>query len=407
LSGNGKSSIRAGYGVYYGRIINSTISNAITNTGSPKSQLQFQLNPASTSLAPVFPNTFASSAGTAATSNIVVFAPDMKFPIIHEGDFVFEREIARNTVFSVSYLFSFGHNLPTFIDRNLPTPTLRTYTIVGGDLAGQKVTVPFFATRPLPAGPRPDFRFGAITEIIGNVNSKYSALVLQINRRLTKGLQFDSSYTLSKASDTGQVSQTFTTVNVPYNPFDLAADTGPTNFDVTHKYVASVIWQPKPFSTDRKVERAIFNGFTIAPVFIVWSGTPYSALTSGNPAGGISSGITGSGALLNRFSLFPRNSFRQPKIVNVDLRVSRRFHIKEKANLELLAEGFNIFNRTQVTALNTTLYSIGGTATASTLNFQTTTGVPTTGTPTFQTLSTAGNSLVRERQVQLAARFEF
>lgn len=398
LSGNGKSSIRAGYGVYYGRVINSTISNAITNTGSPQSQLQFQLNPASTSLAPVFPTTFASASGTAATSNIVVFSPGMKFPIIHEGDFVFEREVARNTVFSVSYLFSFGHNLPTFIDRNLPTPTSRTYTIVGGDLAGQKVTVPFFAS------PRPDSRFGAITEIIGNVNSKYNALVLQINRRLTKGLQFDSSYTLSKATDTGQLSQTFTATNVPYNPFDLAADTGPTNFDIPHKFVASVIWQPKPFSQDSKVAQAIFNGFTIAPIFTAASGVPYSANTgTGNPAGGVSSGITASGTGgnasfgFNRVPMFPRNYFRQPKIVNVDMRVSRRFHIKEKANIELLAEGFNIFNRTQVTALNTRLYIIGGTVAASTLTFD----------PTFQTLSTAGNSLVRERQVQLAARFEF
>ena len=101
--------------------------------------------------------------------------------------------------------------------------------------------------------------------------------------------------------------------------------------------------------------------------------------------------------MLNRVPLFPRNFFRQPKIVNVDMRVSRRFRIKEKANIEVLAEGFNIFNRTQVTALNTTLYNIGGSATASTLTF----------VPAFQTLSTAGNSLVRERQVQLAARFEF
>jgi outer membrane receptor protein involved in Fe transport len=397
LSGNGKSSIRAGYGVYYGRIINSTISNAITNTGSPKSQLQFQLNPTS-STAPIFPNTFSSAAGTTSPPNIVVFAPDMKFPIIHEGDVVFEREIARNTVFSVSYLFAFGHNLPTFIDRNLSAPASRTFTIVGGDQAGQTVTAPLFL------GPRPDTRFGAITEIIGNVNTKYSALVLQINRRLTKGLQFDSSYTLSKATDTGQVSQTFTSVNVPFNAFDLAADSGPTNYDIPHKFVASVIWQPKPFSQDSNVAHAIFNGFTIAPIFTAASGPPYSALTSGSVPGvsggahnPISSGITGSGALLNRVPLFPRNFFRQPKIVNVDMRVSRRFRIKEKANIEVLAEGFNIFNRTQVTALNTTLYNIGGTATASTLTF----------VPAFQTLSAAGNSLVRERQVQLAARFEF
>src|SRR5215471_11957093 len=392
LTGDGKASIRGGYGIYYGRIINSTIFVAITSTGVPQSQRVFQINPVTTpAIAPIFPVTLTSPAGTTASPNIVVFDPGMRNPLVHEGDFVFERVIATNTVVSVAYLFSLGRNLPTFIDTNLSVPTTRTYTIVGGDFNGKTLTAPFFTS------PRPDQRFGAITAVRSLIKSRYNALVLQMNRRLLKGLQFDSSYTLAKAADNGQTSQVFSVQNTPFNPLDLNVDQGPTSFDIRHKISASVVWAPRLFATSRAIKRVIFNGFTFAPIFIATSGVPYSAITSGNPPSGISSGITAAGAVLNRVPLFSRNSFRQPKIVNVDLRVSRRFSFSENMRLALSFEAFNLFNRTQVTALNTRLYLIGGTAAASTLTFD----------PSFQTIAATGNGLVRERQMQLAVRFEF
>ena len=392
LKGNGKTAIRGGYGIYYGRIINSTILIAITNTGVSQSQRVLQINPATTpATAPIFPNTFTSATGATTAPNILALDPRMQNPMVHEGDVVFEHVIATNTVISASYLVSFGRSLPTFVDTNLPTSTNRTYTIVGGDFNGQTLTAPFFAS------PRPDNRFGAITAVRSLIKSKYESLVLQVNRRLTKGLQFDSGYTLAKATDNGQTSQVFSVANTPFNPLDLSADQGPTNFDIRHKISASVVWSPVFFTNANKIRRTLFNGFTFAPILIATSGSPYSAITSGNPAGGVSSGITATGAVLNRVPLFGRNFFRQPKSVNVDVRVSRRFSLSETMRLALSLEAFNLFNRTQVTALNTRLYLIGGTAASSTLTFD----------PSFQTIAATGNGLVRERQVQLAVKFEF
>ena len=62
-------------------------------------------------------------------------------------------------------------------------------------------------------------------------------------------------------------------------------------------------------------------------------------------------------------------------------------------NFEVLAEGFNLFNRTQVTTVSTTLYTLSGT----TLTFA----------PFFGTTTGADSTLFRERQVQLGVRFNF
>jgi len=77
------------------------------------------------------------------------------------------------------------------------------------------------------------------------------------------------------------------------------------------------------------------------------------------------------------------------------MRLSRRFKFNEGTALELLAEGFNVFNRTQVTNVNSTLY---------TQNFSNNTFI--FNTP-FQSITETGATLFRERQVQFAVRFEF
>jgi hypothetical protein len=78
------------------------------------------------------------------------------------------------------------------------------------------------------------------------------------------------------------------------------------------------------------------------------------------------------------------------------MRISRRFSITEGTKLELLAEAFNLFNRTQVTTVSSGLYSLSG----STLTFS-------SGPTGFGSVTGADSTLFRERQIQLAARFQF
>lgn len=406
VTGDAKTSLRGGWGMYYGRSVNSTIINSLINTGLAAGQVNASVA-SSAAAAPIFPNVLTTA--PAGTASVQYFANGFQNPLIHQGDLVLEREIGHNTAISASYLFSFGKYLPNFVDINLTPPTTtRSISIVDGPFAGQQWVIPYFP------GTRPIAGFSAIQEIRSNVSTKYHALVLQANRRLTNGLQFQTNYTLSRSSDTGQGSQTFTpTFPLTFNPFDQGAEKGYSAFDRRHKFVASIVYNTH-FKTESEAARHILNGWTISPVFTMFSGARYTPTTNNLTTSAVfgtsqAGGVNGANSSL-RFALLPNNFYKQPSIQYLDLRVSRRFTIHEDVKLELLAEGFNLFNRTQVTSVNNQIYSLcnsTGVGTGSCPFAPLNTGVFATFNTAFQQVTGADGFFFRERQIQLAARFQF
>ena len=425
LFGDGKTSIRGGYGIYYGRIINSTVYNALLNTGNPSGQ--FQINTAgtlttncfpvvstsTTPCAPVFPNVQTIPAdfirnATTPLGGIQFFQRGFQAPLINQYDLIVERQIAKNTVVSASYVGSLGRSLPNFIDQNFnPNPySNRAFTVSGGPFDGRTFTLPFYnrvigttnATTGLISGQ-------AITQIESSVNSEYNALILQANRRFTNGLQFQASYTLAKATDTNQNSAGFTLTNATLDPFNRSYDAGPSNNDVRHKVIVSAVYAPTFYKgSANSVYNYLFNGFSIAPIYSYYSGRPYDAtVNAGTVANGGTGGLTNTNGD-TRIPFIGRNAFRLPNLVNVDLRLSKRLRFTERYNLEFLAEGFNIFNRTQIFGVNTLAYNVtGATATTGgTLTFNQTNGIAN-----FQQVTGTDSTLYRERQIQFAVRFQF
>src|SRR5262249_41616621 len=190
--------------------------------------------------APLYPNVLATAPPpSTAKPNIIFFDPNFQNPLIHQADLVVEREIGWRTDVSGSYLLSLGRHLANFADLNLNRPsTTISYSVNGGPLNGQTITVPLFT------GPRPNPNFSGITDIVANINSSYNALVLQLNKRLSQGLQFQNSYTWSHAIDFNQNSTTFTDFNDMFDPFNARADRGSSRFDIRHRFVSSIVWQP-------------------------------------------------------------------------------------------------------------------------------------------------------------------
>jgi hypothetical protein len=424
IHGKGTDSFRGGYGIYYGLTGTSTVYNALVNTGMPGGQFQVSLSQAA---GPVFPNTLATVPASP-TVAVQFFGQNFHNPRIHQADLTYEHEIAKNTVVSGSLLLSYGQRLPLFVDTNLNPPNnVFTYTIVGGPFNGQTYQVPWFygcsgTSCPGTTGSsRPNPNFGAMTAIRSIVWSKYVGGVVQLNRRLTNGLQFSINYTRSTARDLGQSSTTFTTANNVLNAFDIGAESGRSFLDVPNKFIANAVWQPQ-------AKNVFLKDWTFSPIFSAYSGVPLNTFISATvPVPGFGQdpscwpgsvtanqcttpggGQNGSGGA-TRLGLAPRNGYRLPKIWNVDMRVSRRIKIDEYKALEFFIEGFNLFNRTQVTGEQNQIYSAS--TTAATCNASHTTCTPATGVltfnPAFQSVNAAGGTLFRERQVQWAVRFQF
>jgi Carboxypeptidase regulatory-like domain/TonB dependent receptor len=422
IFGNGKTVLRGGYGLYFGRVPNTFLSSAVTNTGGVGSQLAAtSITPITTGFvdvngnpiaAPIFPNVLsATPARSSAALSITTIAPNFENPQVNEVDVVFERQIAKNTVFSASYLFTAAQKLPAFIDLNLPPPTSsRTYTISGGPDNGRTFTLPYFLSYGTTSTTtRPITNFASIIDMESVSKSNYNALVLQLQRRMTNGLALQANYTWSRAIDYGQQFGTFAASFMTVsNPFDLSYDKSYSANNIPQKFVASAVWRPAEFFHMAKtgVGRAIFGDFQVSPIVVISSGY---ALTAAIPSTFPASFSTPSNTLFGAGGVlgipFLRNVYHRPYTTTTDLRISKRIRFTENINLELLAEGFNIFNRSNVTDVNNSYIS----------NINFTTGVLTYNsgnatTPAFGATTTTGinnTTTLAPRQIQFGARFHF
>jgi hypothetical protein len=414
--GNGKTVVRGGYGLYYGRVINSTIFNALLNTGSQNGQLSFTFLPGTAS--PNFPTVLSAPPATAVKPNIVYFDPSFQMPQIRQSDLTIEQDIGWSTVVSASYLGSFGRQLPSFVDQNLnPSTNSITYRVLnGGPLSGTTFTTPVFTG--LNTAPRPDANFGAKTDIFSGVISNYQALALQVNHRMNHHVQFSANYTWAHALDNGVNGQTFTATNSLLNPFNLNSEYGNSIYNVPNRFVLTTVME-SPWKSHGWAKYLV-EGWSFSPIYQIQSGLPYSAFVSGNAPNlsstvvETSTGINGSGGT-NRLDI-GRNTFRQPGTWISDIRISKSFKVKEGYDIELLTDFFNFANKQNVSGVNTTAYfvSTGTVATpngnvtcsaaAPCLNFN----VDSSFNPLFgSTTNTNSNFVYSPRQIQIGAKIKF
>ena len=408
IYGSGKTVLRGGWGMYYGRITNGTLENTLLGTGSPNGQFSVPWY-TGTPGAPTYPNVFAGGSSSAKPSSYFL-APDLKLPQVQEFDLALQQEVGRGTVFSLSYLGALGRELPNFLDVNLNPSTTRimTFTVADDDKGqGPLGSTGSVIQIPVYTGYGNTNLFGAaatsyqsITEVVSNIDSNYNALVAEILNRSFHSIQFDANYTWSHALDYSQNALSQGGANNWYDPYgNPHINYGNSAFNVPNRFVAYVLYN-LPGVNRANPAKWLANGWSIDESFQMQNGLPFTAGVNGKPSVGISSGLNGSGGS----SVIPGigyNSFRYPRQIVDDARVQKSFGFERGRSLELSVDAYNVANHQNITSFVATyLYSLSGTTLTYTGN---------DGKNTFMVPNNSNNSgfLYTPRQIEIIGRFNF
>jgi hypothetical protein len=384
LGGPGKTSLRAGFGMYYTAIEALTIgvlaANAPYGTTYSSPAPPLFANPfvtASTGYdaGQYFPVTFAPLNSSSShpdssvdwsqyvpISGIPAYPVTNRIPYTEQYMFSIERQLSNNTVFSASYVGNQSHRLLVLVESNPGNPAL-CLSLPGCG--------PFEETASGTRGPLgPDFGSDTNQSTIGSSN--YNALELSL-RHTSQHLQLFASYTLSKSMDQSS------NVGEEVNPINPALSYALSAFDVKHNFVVSYAYD-LPFDRLFGASNPWTKGWTISGITHFSSGFPVTLLNYGDNSllGAEPNGINNYGVdepqytpgsldlnsnprngssyfNTSLFSLQPlgtpgnakRRFFYGPGMDNYDLALLKTVPLTETKSLQFRFEGFNVFNHAQ------------------------------------------------------------
>jgi len=198
--------------------------------------------------------------------------------------------------------------------------------------------------------PGPITPFGSINSQASNANSSYHALNVELKKRYSSNFSGSVSYTWAHSID---VSSDLQTLLLPQDNRNLNAERSNSLFDQRHRFVLSgVVTSPKDWGKGSGWQK-VFANMTVAPIAEVASGRPFNIITNQDTNGDQSSqtdrpsiGAGGALVLPAQFAAgnLSRNMGLTTLYTSLDLRISRMFTFHERWRMDVIAEGFNMFN---------------------------------------------------------------
>ena len=286
-----------------------------------------QITQIATALGLANPNPFAGSAPISASN-------DYKSPRAWQWSVGIEREVAKGLTLGAD--FNYVNTVHLERDRNLNLPAPVTCSALSAVCTKVDLSLrPCFGIRGGAActQQRPIPTLGDVTIRQTNARSRYDGLVLRSNYRRGR-VQFQAYYTLSynySDDDNERLASGF-----DYdNSFNLGPEYGFSRLDARHNaQVNGLIDLPL--------------GFTVSSLGRFRSGRPIDALVGFSDINGDNNSF-GDRAFQAAGVPFQRNSFRDRRQLNVDLRVAKRFRLPwEGKSVSLTADFFNLFNTANI-----------------------------------------------------------
>ena len=353
--GDGRTSLRGGYGWYFNT--NNQQNLIVTVTNPPATPRPVIANP-------TFPNPPFNRVGIVAVRPVEW---NLKNPNLHVYNLNLQRQLWFDTVLTVGYAGSHGVHLLRNTDINSVTPIKQ---------ADGTWFFPFNALRPNP-------NFGVIELKKSDGTSSYNAAIVEVRKRFSHGVDFQSSYTFSRTIDNTQASTFFSdatnaTVSALPEPPGLNYNKGLADFHTPHNWVTNFTWE-LPFAKGLQgAAGKILDGWSLLGIGQLRSGNPLTVFVQANrsqskwaPSAAsnvgpdrvsLAPGYTYETAVIGRpdqyfnpkaFVLQPsgtlgntgRNAFVGPNLRTFDLAAVKNTSLSERVKLQLRIESFNLFNR--------------------------------------------------------------
>lgn len=381
-SGDGKSSIRAGFGLFYDSPSVSPVETTVFN--------QANIATISTGATSLLNPTSGGALGS--IPYLLTAGPGYKTPYTEQWSLDYQRDLGGGTLIDIGYYGNQGRHLPGNLDVNQPLPGS---ALAAGILPAGGYLTTFGSSDP--ASPyseaslnaiRPYVGYEAINQIKNIYTSNYNGLQTQMTKKFKGNSLLVANYTWSKALGRGNNTSLYgDCCGSPQNTYNLNAEYGRLALDRRHIFTFNYVYALPFFEAQRGFLGHAAGGWELSGILTAETGLPFQVRSRFRDYAG--TGTLGNSYATQRADVvvqdpnagqphtfdnfitkadfanpsnnLPGNSrpniINGPGIVRLDFSAFKNIKITERLGMQFRAEAFNILNHTNFNSFVSTRIS--------------------------------------------------